>query len=59
MVGTAARDALAWLQEPDVADVNERLRSIEDSLRTQAKCLDEPRICCGAEICSPAVVKRF
>ena len=41
VVCAAARDALAWLQDPTVGDIGERLRSIEASLQAQAKRLDE------------------
>jgi hypothetical protein len=41
MVATAAPDALAWLHDPTVGDIADRLRSIDASLQAQAKRLDE------------------
>ena len=41
MVATAARDALAWLQDPTADDIRERLKAIDESLQAQARRLDE------------------
>lgn len=41
MVATAARDSLAWLQDPTQDDVQARLEAINASLQAQAKRLDE------------------
>jgi hypothetical protein len=47
-VDAAARDALAWLQEPSFDNLNERLKAIDQSLQVQAKRLDDLEDLLGA-----------